>query len=152
MVDIRKMKISLGSDHRGYKYKELIKKTLNTKKIETVDFGCNSENSADYPDHGIKAAEAVAGGETNRGIIICGSGNGMLMAANKVKGIRACFAINENMSKLARAHNDANVLVLSEMYTPEEKLDKILDEFLNTEFEGGRHARRVDKISDYEKG
>lgn len=146
------MKISLGSDHRGYKYKERIKRFLNDKSIETVDFGCDSPDSADYPDYGFKAAEAVASGEVERGIIICGSGNGMLMAANKVKGIRAGFAINEEMSGLARAHNDANVLVLSEMYTPVDSLETIVDAFLNTEFEGGRHARRVNKISDYEKG
>ncbi len=146
------MKISLGSDHRGYKYKEQIKGYLNARGIETEDFGCSSEQSADYPDHGIKAAEAVASGKVESGIIICGSGNGMMIAANKVEGIRAGFAINEEMSELARAHNNANVLVLSEMYTPEAKIQAIVDAFLNTKFEGGRHARRVDKISDYEKG
>lgn len=146
------MKISLGADHRGYKYKEKIKTYLVSKKIDTEDFGCHSEDSADYPDHGIKAAEAVASGNADYGIIICGSGNGMLMSANKVKGIRAGIAINAEMAGLAKAHNNANVLVLSEMYTPEKDLEEIVEAFLNTKFEGGRHARRINKISDYEKG
>ena len=146
------MMISLGADHRGYKYKEQIKQMLADMGIQTEDFGCNSADSSDYSDHGIKAAEAVANGKADKGILICGSGNGMMMAANKVKGIRAGFAINPEMSGLARAHNNANVLVLSEMYTPEAMLKGIVEAFLNTEFEGGRHARRINKISDYEKG
>jgi ribose 5-phosphate isomerase B len=146
------MKIALGADHRGFGYKERIKNFLTGKGIKSEDFGCFSESSADYPDHGIKAAESVAKGLADYGIIICGSGNGMLMSANKVKGIRAGIAINAEMAGLARAHNDANVLVLADMYTPENELEEIVDAFLNTKFEGGRHARRVNKISDYEKG
>ena len=146
------MKISLGADHRGYKYKEKIKRILALRGIETEDYGTFSEESADYPDFGIKAAEAVALRKADYGIIICGTGNGMMMAANKVKGIRAGLAISPEMSRLARAHNNANVLVLSEMFTPEEKIEKIIDAFLNTKFEGGRHARRVDKIMKYEQG
>lgn len=146
------MIIALGSDHRGFKYKEKLKELLRARGIETEDFGCPGEASADYPDHGIKAAEAVAAGRADYGIIICGSGNGMMISANKVKGIRAGIAINAEMAALARAHNDANVLVLADMYTPADKLEDILEAFLETKFEGGRHARRVNKITDYERG
>ena len=146
------MKISLGADHRGFKYKAQIIKLLNQQGIETEDFGCYSEDSSDYPDFGFKAAEAVAKNQADKAIIICGSGNGMMMAANKVKGIRAGIAMSAEMARLARAHNDANVLVLSEMFTPADEIENIVKIFLDTEFEGGRHARRIGKISDYEKG
>jgi ribose 5-phosphate isomerase B len=146
------MKIVLGSDHRGYKYKKRIKNLLANKGVETIDIGCNSEESCDYSDFGIAAAEAVASGDVDRGIIICGTGNGIAMAANKVRGIRAALALNVEMAKLARAHNDANMLALSGMFTPEKELGNIIDTFLTTEFEGGRHARRIGKISEYEKG
>ncbi|MCP4580067.1 MAG: ribose 5-phosphate isomerase B [candidate division Zixibacteria bacterium] len=146
------MKISLGADHRGFKYKELIKKLLTAKGISFEDFGTLSEDSADFSDYGIKAAEAVAKKDVDYGIVICGTGNGMAMAANKVKGVRAGLASNVDMARLTRAHNDANVLVLSEMFTPEKQLADIINVFLNTEFEGGRHARRIGKIIDYEQG
>ena len=146
------MMISLGADHRGFKYKDKIKKYLASKDIETEDFGTSSEASADYSDHGIRAAEAVANNKADFGILICGTGNGMVMAANKVRGIRAGLANNVEMAYLARAHNNANVLVLSEMFTPEDKIEEIIDAFLKTEFEGGRHARRIDIITDYERG
>jgi ribose 5-phosphate isomerase B len=143
------MKISLGADHRGFAFKEKIKKILAEQKIEAEDFGTFSDDSVDYPDFGIKAAEAVAKGEVDYGIIVCGTGNGMAMAANKVKGIRAGLALSPEMARLTRAHNDANVLVLSGMFTPESQLKEIIEAFLSTAFEGGRHARRVDKINDY---
>lgn len=146
------MKISLGADHRGFKYKERVKTFLAEKGIRVKDFGTFSQDSADYPDFGSQAAEAVAKKEADYGIIICGSGNGMMMIANKVKGIRAGLALNPEMARLARAHNDANVLVLSGMFTPEDSLDEILNKFLNTDFEGGRHQRRVGKINDYDEG
>jgi len=146
------MKISLGADHRGFRYKEIIKSLLAAKGIETIDFGTSSEAGADYPDYGLKAAQAVARKEADYGILICGTGNGMAMAANKVNGIRAGLANNIEMARLARAHNNANVLVLSEMFTPEDQIEAILNIFIETEFEGGRHARRIDKITDYEKG
>lgn len=146
------MKISLGADHRGFRYKETVKSFLTSKGIESIDFGAYSEESADYPDFGIKAAVAVAEHEVDYGIIICGSGNGMVMAANKVRGIRAGLAINVEMARLARSHNDANVLVLSDMFTPEDQINDIVDVFLNTQFEGGRHARRVGKIKKFEQG
>jgi ribose 5-phosphate isomerase B len=146
------MKIALGADHRGFRYKEKIKKILTAKGIETFDFGTSSDASADYPDYGLKAAQAVARKEANYGILICGTGNGMAITANKVKGIRAGLANNVEMARLARAHNNANVLVLSEMFTPEDQIEAIINIFIKTEFEGGRHARRMDKITDYEKG
>jgi len=144
------MKISLGADHRGFALKEKVKKFLAERKIEAADFGTYSDASVDYPDFGIKAAEAVSKGEVDYGIIVCGTGNGMAMAANKVKGIRAGLALTPEMARLTRAHNDANVLVLSGMFTPESQLKAIIEVFLSTAFEGGRHARRVSKINDYE--
>ncbi len=152
MADIRRMKISIGADHRGFKYKEKIKTLLEEKGIKVKDFGTFSKDSVDYPDFGRQVAESVIKKEVDYGIAICGSGNGMMMIANKVKGIRAGLAINPEMAELARAHNDANVLVLSEMFTPENLLNEILNKFLNTDFEGGRHQRRVSKINDYDKG
>ena len=146
------MKISLGADHRGYKYKEKIKGYLASKGIETIDFGTDSEDSADYPDFGVKAARAVANHDVDYGIVICGSGNGMSMAANKVNGVRAGLAINTEMARLARAHNDANVLVLADMFTPEDQIEDIVNIFLATDFEAGRHERRVGKINNYEQG
>jgi ribose 5-phosphate isomerase B len=146
------MKIALGADHRGFRYKEKIKTILAAKNIETIDFGTSSDASADYPDYGLKAAQVVARKEANYGILICGTGNGMAITANKVKGIRAGLANNVEMARLARAHNNANVLVLSEMFTPEDQIEAIINIFIKTEFEGGRHARRMDKITDYEKG
>ena len=143
------MKISLGADHRGFAFKEKIKTILAEQKIEAEDFGTFSDDSADYPDFGIKAAEAVARGEVDYGIVICGTGNGMAMAANKVKGIRAGLALTPEMARLARAHNNANVLVLSGMFTPEDQLKEIIKIFLSTPFEGGRHARRIGKIDSY---
>lgn len=142
------MKIALGSDHRGYRYKEIIKGILNKKGIDFEDFGTHSEESADYPDYGKKAAQSVASKQADLGILICGTGNGMAMVANKTKGIRAGLAVNAEMARLTRAHNDANMLILSEMYTPEAELGQIVTNFINTAFEGGRHARRVAKIGE----
>jgi ribose 5-phosphate isomerase B len=142
------MKIALGSDHRGYRYKEIIKGILNNKGIDFDDFGAFSEEAADYPDFGRKVALSVASGTADYGILICGTGNGMMMVANKIKGIRAGLAVNAEMARLTRAHNNANVLVLSELFTPEKDLEEIIDSFLKTTFEGGRHARRVSKFED----
>ena len=144
------MKIALGADHRGFCYKHRIKAYLSQKGIEAIDFGTDSEKSADYSEFGLKAAGEVASGNADYGILICGTGNGMMMTANKVKSIRAGLAVNPEMAALARAHNNANVLVLSELYTPCDQLNEIVDNFLETEFEGGRHKRRVDIITDYE--
>jgi len=141
------MKIALGADHKGYQYKEKVKKFLQGKGYEVRDFGTFSEESVDYPDFGFKVAKAVSNGDVERGILFCWSGIGMCISANKIKGVRAALCLNEEMAKLSREHNDSNVLSLSAKFIPEEKLLKIVEVWLNTSFEGGRHQRRLDKIS-----
>jgi len=140
------MKVALGADHRGYRYKEHLKRYLADRGIETVDFGTNSGESVDYPDYGSKVAHAVADGEADLGINICGSGNGMVMVANKVAGVRAGLALNPEMARLIRQHNNANVLSIGADFTPEDQLEPIVQAFLDSRFEGGRHTRRVNKI------
>jgi ribose 5-phosphate isomerase B len=140
------MKIAIGADHRGVAYKEHIKKYLASRSIEVIDFGPGDTNSVDYPDYGIKVACAVAEGDVDFGITVCGSGNGMAMACNKVKGVRAGIGMNADQASMTRRHNDANVLSIGADYTPEDQLDAIVGAFLDSEFEGGRHARRVAKI------
>ncbi len=144
------MKIALGADHRGLDFKNKIKSHLLDKSIEVTDFGAFSEESTDYPDYGLKAGEEVSSGKAAFGILVCWTGNGMAIAANKVKGVRAGLVLNVEMAELARSHNDANVLVLSGKYTPAELLNEIVDKFLATKFEGGRHKRRIDKITKHE--
>jgi ribose 5-phosphate isomerase B len=141
------MKIALGADHKGYQYKEKVKKFFQGKGYEIKDFGTFSEESVDYPDFGFKVAKAVSNGDAERGILFCWSGIGMCISANKIKGVRAALCLNEEMAKLSREHNDSNVLSLSAKFIPEEKLLKIVEVWLNTPFEGGRHQRRLDKIS-----
>jgi len=141
------MKIALGADHKGYPYKEKVKRFLQEKGHQVKDFGTFSEESVDYPDFALKVAEAVSKGEAERGVLFCWSGIGMSISANKVKGIRAALCLNEEMAKLSRQHNDSNVLSLSAKFIREEELLKIVEVWLNTPFEGGRHQRRLDKIS-----
>jgi ribose 5-phosphate isomerase B len=150
MADLRKMKIALGTDHRGLDFKNKIKSHLLDNGIEVTDFGAFSEESTDYPDYGLKAGEEVSSGKADFGVLVCWTGNGMAIAANKVKGIRAGLALNVEMAELTRSHNDANVLVVSGKYTPAELLNEIVDKFLATKFDGGRHKRRVDKIKKHE--
>ena len=145
------MKIAIGSDHRGYSLKERLKKLLSGDGHEIVDVGTGSEDSADYPDYAIPVAEKTADGEVDRGIVICGSGIGMSIAANKVAGARAALVRTVEDALMTRRHNDSNVLALSEASMEDEQLDEIVRVWLETEFEGGRHQRRVDKIIDYEK-
>ena len=142
------MRVSLGADHKGFELKDKIKKYLVELGHEVTDFGTNSSESVDYPDFGFRVAESVAKGEVDFGITVCWTGNGMNIAANKVKGIRSALCLNEEMAVLARAHNNANVLALAAKFIPEELARKILDAWLSTEFEGGRHARRLEKIKD----
>lgn len=144
-------KIALAADHAGYEEKEKLKKTLDEIGVEYDDMGTNSTESVDYPDYARKAAEAVARGEYDQGLLVCGSGTGMAIAANKVPGIRAAVAWNEDIARLARQHNDANVLSLASRYTPHEELDKIVKAWFSADFEGGRHERRVEKIEEIEK-
>jgi ribose 5-phosphate isomerase B len=149
------MKIAFAADHRGYPLKEYLKGVAAELGHEAVDFGTDCEESCDYVDFGRAAVEAVAGGEAERGVLICGTGLGMSMAANKVPGIRAALCWTVHMARLSRAHNDANVLVLSGDQIGFQYAREMLTVWLETEFEGGRHARRVDKIkaieADYAK-
>ena len=144
-------RIAIGADHAGYEDKERIKRQLDELGVEYEDVGTDSTESVDYPIYARKVAEKVANGEAERGILVCGSGNGMQIAANKVRGIRAALAWNEETAKLARRHNDANVLSVPARIISPEDAGKVVRSFLETEFEGGRHARRVDEISDLEK-
>jgi len=143
------MKIAIASDHAGFELKEKIKKFLT--KHQVVDFGTENSDSMDYPDTGFEAAEAVANGDCKRGILICGSGLGMSIVANKVAGIRAALCQTKQFAELSRRHNDSNILVLSGRFISEYLAKEIIDVWFNTEFEGGRHQKRLDKISNYEK-
>jgi len=145
------MKIAIGADHKGFELKEKIKKYLSDLGHQVKDFGTYSTESADYPDFGFKVAESVAKGESDFGITICWTGNGMNIVANKVKGVRSALCLNEEMARLARAHNNANVLALASKFVSEELAKRILDVWLSTEFEGGRHKQRLDKIITFEK-
>jgi ribose 5-phosphate isomerase B len=144
------MRVSLGADHRGFELKEKIKKYLTELGHDVTDFGTDSTESVDYPDFGFKVAESVAKGESDFGVTVCWTGNGMNIAANKVRGIRSALCLNDEMAMLARAHNDANVLALAAKFIPEELARKILDAWLATDFEGGRHVRRLEKIKNHE--
>jgi ribose 5-phosphate isomerase B len=145
------MKIAIGSDHAGFEDKEKVKKQLAELGYEYEDVGTNSTESVDYPIYAQKVAEKVASGEVEQGLLICGSGNGMQIAANKIHGVRAALAWNEETARLAREHNDANVLsVPARMISPEE-VSKVVKSYLGAKFEGGRHQRRVDEISKLEK-
>jgi ribose 5-phosphate isomerase B len=140
------MKISLGTDHAGFRYKEKIKELLVSLGHEVKDFGTWSEEPVDYPLFIRPAAQAVANGECDRGIVFGGSGNGEAMAANKVRGVRCALCWNEESAKLSRLHNDANVLSLGERLIPEELAQEIVRTWLTTPFEGGRHARRIAQL------
>jgi len=137
--------IALASDHAGYELKEHLKAALGGYKI--LDLGTNSTDSVDYPDFGASAADAVAGGKAELGIVICGSGIGISIAANRNPKIRCALCVNEEMAKLSRAHNDANILAIGARLTNKEEAGKILKTFLETAFEGGRHVKRVEKLS-----
>ena len=137
------MKIALGTDHAGFHHKEAVKALLQELGHEVVDFGTNSEEAVDYPLFIRPAAEAVARGECERGIVFGGSGNGEAMVANKVHGVRCALCWSEESARLSRQHNDANVLSLGERLVPEPLALEIVRVWLNTEFEGGRHARRI---------
>ncbi len=143
------MRIALASDHAGYKLKQELLSYLSDFKV--VDFGTDSSQSMDYPDIGFAAAEAVAKGECDRGIAICGSGIGMSIVTNKVKGVRAALCTSETIARLSRQHNDTNILILPGRFISFEEAKKIVDTWLNTKFDGGRHQRRLNKIKKYEE-
>lgn len=145
------MKIALGSDHGGFDLKAAIKTYLLEQGHEVKDFGTQSNASCDYPIYGEKVGEAVSSGDCDRGIVICGTGLGISMAANKVPGIRAAVCTNEFMAAMSREHNDANVLALGARVLGEGLALRIVGIWLETEFAGDRHQRRIDKISDIEK-
>jgi ribose 5-phosphate isomerase B len=144
------MKIAIGSDHRGFAHKALISESLRSRGIAVEDFGCASEDAADYPDAALHVAEAVATGQADAGVLICGSGIGMSIAANKVKGIRASLCFTEAQARTTREHNDSNVLCLSGDGVDPARALALTDAWLAASFAGGRHARRVDKIIAYE--
>lgn len=142
-----KRTIGLACDHAGYEMKEFVKSMLVSRGYECIDFGTNSTDSVDYPDFAHPLALAVERGECYPGIAICGSGNGINMTLNKHQGIRSALCWTDELASLARAHNDANVLVMPGRFIPMEMAEKIVDAFLATPFEGGRHNRRVEKIA-----
>ena len=145
------MRIALGADHAGVALKEAIKRQLDERGISYTDFGTDSTESVDYPEYAQKVGDEVASGRADRGILFCGSGIGMAIAANKVPGVRAAAVFDADAARLSREHNDANVLSLGERVTPAEQARGIVDAFLTTPFSGGRHQRRVDKIGAIEQ-
>jgi ribose 5-phosphate isomerase B len=145
------MKVALAADHAGFEEKEQLKKTLDEIGVEYVDLGTTSTDSVDYPDFAKKVGEAVAGGMADQGLLVCGSGTGMAIAANKVPGVRAAVAWNPEIARLAREHNDANVLSLAARYTPPGQIDEIVKAWFEADFDGGRHQKRVDKINEIER-
>lgn len=140
------MKIAIASDHAGFSLKTKVIEHLKKRGIDVLDLGTDSEESVDYPTFGKAGANAVASGKADRGIVICGSGIGISIAANKVKGIRAAVATSAYMAEMSRKHNDANVLALGSRVLSPEEAYPIVDAFLDNEFEGGRHQRRVDLL------
>ena len=144
------MKISIGSDHRGHAQRKFIADSIAKLGHEVDDLGSHSQESSDYPDIAVQVATQVASGATDRGVLICGTGIGMSMAANKIDGIRAALCCDVEAAKLSRQHNDANVLCLAGNDFDETQAAEILKIWLSTEFEGGRHARRVEKIQKLE--
>lgn len=140
------MRIAIGNDHAGTAYKKAIVAYLESQNIEVINFGTDTSDSVDYPDFGHKVAQEVASGAVNLGIVICGSGNGIAITANKHKEIRCALCWTKEIAALARQHNDANVLSIPARFTAIEQAIDIVKIFLNTDFEGGRHAARVHKI------
>lgn len=139
-------KIAIGADHAGFNLKEHLKKWLEKNGHPIKDFGTHTNESADYPDFAHPVAAAVEKKEFDLGLLVCGTGNGVAMTANKHQGIRAAICWNEDLAALAREHNDANILCLPARFISQEEAERILDRFLHSNFEGGRHGRRVDKI------
>jgi ribose 5-phosphate isomerase B len=139
-------KIAIGADHAGFEFKELLKTWLERNGYALKDFGTHSLESADYPDFAHPVADAVEKNQFDLGVLLCGSANGVAITANKHQGIRAALCWTEEVAELARQHNNANIVCIPARFVSYETAEKILDRFLNTSFEGGRHQRRVDKI------
>lgn len=140
------MKIAIGCDHGGYELKLAVKKHLEEKGYEVVDYGCHSTESVDYPVYGEKVGRAVAGGECELGVLICGTGIGISLAANRVKGVRAAVCSEPYSAEMTRRHNNANIIAFGARVVGEGTAMTIVDAFLGAQFEGGRHARRVDML------
>ncbi|HHG73469.1 MAG TPA: ribose 5-phosphate isomerase B [Persephonella sp.] len=145
------MKVAVGSDHAGFDYKEIVKKYLEEKGYQVIDKGTYSKESVDYPVFGEAVGKAVASGEADMGIVICGTGIGISISANKVPGVRAALCTNEYMARMARKHNNANILAFGARVLGIDVALGIVDQFFSTQFEGGRHERRVNLITDIEK-
>ncbi len=143
-------KLLVASDHGGIKLKSELVKFLQKSGIKVKDLGTHSDSSVDYPDFGLKVAKQVGKSKNQKGILICKSGIGMSMVANKVKGVRAALCLNKKMAKLSREHNNSNILVLGAGFVPPKRAKGIVDIWLKTQFEGGRHQRRIHKIIQYE--
>jgi ribose 5-phosphate isomerase B len=144
------MRIALGADHAGVALKDDIKRLLDERGIAYTDFGTSSPDSVDYPDFAAKVAGEVSAGRFDRGILVCGTGIGMAIAANKIPGIRAAPVVDERSAALSREHNDANVLALAGRLTPPDQARRLVNIFLDTPFEAGRHVRRIEKIAALE--
>ena len=142
------MRIAIASDHGGFELKEIVKKHLEERGLEVADLGTNSDASVDYPVYGKACGEAVVNGEADCGIVVCGTGIGISIAANKVKGVRCGLCTSVEMAQLTKQHNNANVLALGGRTTPAELALQIVDAWLDTEFEGGRHERRTDMLDE----
>jgi ribose 5-phosphate isomerase B len=145
------MKVLIGSDHRGFKLKGFISDYLRGKNVEVFDLGTHSDDPIDYPDIAFSLGEKISKGEADFGILICFTGVGMSIAANKVKGVRAANVCSKEMARLSRAHNNANILCLSAEFLNFDEVKGIVDVFLSTPFEGGRHKRRIEKIENFER-
>ncbi len=141
------MKIAVGADHAGYEYKQALAALLQAQGYEVNDFGTHSAESVDYPDFAHPVAQSVEQGESDYGILVCGSGNGVAITANKHQGIRAALCWNEELAALAKQHNNANILCLPARFIELPLAKKLVEVFLNTDFEGGRHERRVGKMA-----
>ncbi len=146
------MKIAIGNDHVAVEMKNHIKRYLEEKGHEVINFGTDSSERCDYPVYGKKVADAVVSGECERGILICGTGIGISLAANKVHGIRAAVCSEAYSARLTRQHNDANIIAFGARVVGEATAEMIVDEFINTEYEGGRHQRRIDMLTAIEQG
>lgn len=144
------MRVSIGSDHAGFQMKEMLVAHLTEMSHDVTDVGTHSTEPVDYPDLAALVGKAVASGAAERGVLVCGSGIGVAIAANKINGIRAANVYDAEMAKMSRLHNDANVVTMGGRYLPEQTARDIVDTFLATEFEGGRHQRRIDKITALE--
>jgi ribose 5-phosphate isomerase B len=145
------MIIAVGSDHRGFAHKERIAALLAREGHTVVDVGCRGTASVDYPDYAAAVGRAVAGGRADLGVLVCGSGIGVSIAANKVRGVRAALCCNEEMAAATRRHNDANVICFGADHTPVELAERMVLRWLGAAFEGGRHADRIRKIADIEQ-